>query len=136
TAQQAVEELGLLAPIQFTEDSNRCYTVHRWTAGALAHRSAAESLRQVHHRAARYWRWRVSTVPQSRQQVIEDLLEARYHHHQAGEIDEAVKVSWRMCSQLDTWGAWDREKHLCQEVLPWIPERSPNAAAFIHLLGI
>jgi tetratricopeptide (TPR) repeat protein len=41
-----------------------------------------------------------------------------------------------MCSQLDTWGAWDRERHLCKEVLTWIPERSQKAAAFVHQLGI
>jgi tetratricopeptide (TPR) repeat protein len=41
-----------------------------------------------------------------------------------------------MCSQLDTWGAWDRERHLCQEVLTWIPKRSQKAAAFVHQLGI
>jgi tetratricopeptide (TPR) repeat protein len=135
-AREALEELGLLAPVQLTEDSDLHYTVHRWTADALARRSSSEALRQAHHRAARYWLWRVGTLPQSRQQNIEELLEARYHHHQAGEIDEAVEVTETMCSQLDTWGAWDREKHLCREVLTWIPERSAKAAPFLHQLGI
>src|SRR5262249_916636 len=85
---------------------------------------------------AHYWHWRVGTLSPSRQQDIEELLEARYHHHQAGEIDEAVEVTERMCSQLDTWGAWGREKHLCREVLTWIPEHSQKAAAFVHQLGI
>jgi len=135
-AREALEELGLLAPVQLVEDSDRSYTVHRWTAGALARRSSPQDLRLAHHRAARYWRWRVNTVSQSRQQDIEELLEARYHHHQAGEIDEAIEVTEEMCSQLDTWGAWDREKHLCQEVLTWIPERSAEAVAFLRQLGV
>src|SRR5262249_9195397 len=123
-AREALEDLGLLAPVQLTEDSDLYYTVHRWTASALARRSTVEALRQAHHRAARYWRWRVVTLSQSQQQDIEELLEARYHHHQAGEIDEAVTVTEGMCNQLHTWGTWDREKHLCQEVLTWIPQRS------------
>src|SRR5262249_30585867 len=124
---EALEELGLLAPVQLTEDSDWSYTGHRWTAGALVRWHTPETLRQVHHRAAHYWHWRVGTLSPSRQQDIEELLEARYHHHQAGEIDEAVEVTERMCSQLDTWGAWGREKHLCREVLTWIPEHSQKA---------
>jgi len=37
---------------------------------------------------------------------------------------------------LDTWGAWRREEQLCHETLTWVPERSTQAAAFLHLLGI
>jgi tetratricopeptide (TPR) repeat protein len=135
TAREALEDLGLLAPVQLSEESGCQYTVHRWTAGALARRSSAEALRRAHQRAARYWRWRVDTGPQTRQQGIEELLEARYHYHQAGEIDKAVEITMEVCSQLDIWGAWDREKHLCQEVLTWVPERSSQAAGFLHRLG-
>jgi hypothetical protein len=52
-------------------------------------------------RAARYWRWRVKTQPQSRQQDVEELLEARHHHRSAGETDDAVEVTEHVCSQLD-----------------------------------
>jgi hypothetical protein len=53
-ARAALAELGLLAPVQLTEDSDLYYTVHRWTAGALARRSNVEALHQAHHRVARY----------------------------------------------------------------------------------
>src|SRR5262249_61336406 len=93
-------------------------------------------LRQAHRRAARYWRWRVEAVPQSRVQDIEELLEARYHHHQAGEIDEAVKATESVCTHPDTWGSWRREEQLCRETLTWVPERSTQATAFLGQLGI
>ena len=131
-----LQSLTLLSPVQLTDDDLLRHTVHRWTATALARRTAHDILRQAHHCAARYWRWRVATVPQSRTQDIEELLEARYHHHQAGEIDEAVAVTAEVCTQLDTWGAWRREEQLCRETLTWVPERSTQAAAFLHQLGI
>src|SRR5262249_53110586 len=62
TARQALEELGLLAPAQFTEDGGQYYSVHRWTAGALVRRSSLDDLHLAHHRAARYWHWRVDTL--------------------------------------------------------------------------
>jgi tetratricopeptide (TPR) repeat protein len=131
-----LQNLTLLSPIQLTDDNPLSHTVHRWTATALARRTAPDTLRQAYHRAARYWRWRVATVPQSRAQDIEKLLEARYHHHQAEEIDEAVAVTADVCTQLDTWGAWRREEQLCRETLTWAPERSTQATAFLHQLGI
>jgi tetratricopeptide (TPR) repeat protein len=102
----------------------------------LARRSPADRVREAHRRAAAFWRWRVREVPQSREQDVEQLLEARYHHREAGETDEAVEVTEVVCSQLDTWGAYRREEQLCREVLTWVPERSRNAAAFLHQLGI
>jgi hypothetical protein len=75
-------------------------------------------------------------MPQSRMQDVEDLLEARYHHHQAGEIDAAVEATANVCAQLHTWGAWRREEQLCRETLTWVPEQSTQAAAFLHQVGI
>jgi hypothetical protein len=100
-----LQDLTLLSPVQLTDDDLLRHAVHRWTAAALAHRTASDILRQAHHRAARYWHWRVATVPQSRTQDLEELLEARYHHHQAEEIDAAVDATESVCVQLDTWGA-------------------------------
>jgi tetratricopeptide (TPR) repeat protein len=131
-----LQNLTLRSPIQLTDDNPLRHTVHRWTATALARRTAPDTLRQAHHRAARYWRWRVATVPQSRAQDIEELLEARYHHHQAEEIDAAVAVTADVCNQLNIWGAWRREEQLCRETLTWVPERSSQAAVFLHALGI
>ncbi len=129
-----LEDLSLLSPFQLTDDEAPRHTVHRWTAGALARRFP-QTLTEAHHRAARYWDWRVSNQPQSRQQDVEDMLEARYHYYQAGEIEQAVKFTGYACLQLDTWGAWGREEHLCRDVLTWVPEKSATAAMFLHQLG-
>ncbi|MEA2602862.1 MAG: hypothetical protein QOF89_3854, partial [Acidobacteriota bacterium] len=128
-ALEVLFDLGLLAPM---EDF---YFVHRWTATALL-RQYSEKGQEAHHRAARYWRWRVDNVPQSREQDIEEYLQARHHHREAGEIDAAVKVTEWVCSQLRTWGANRREEQLCREVLSWVPEKSPAAATFTHGLGM
>ena len=117
-------------------DDGQLYQVHRWTATALEEEADPEALAEAHHRAARYWRWREDRIPQSRQDDIDQLLEARFHHHAAGEIDEAVEVTEWICLQLDTWGAYGREEQLCREVLTWVPERSQKAAAFQHQLGM
>lgn len=134
-ALELLQDLTLLSPVQLTDDDLLGHAVHRWTAVALTRRTAPDVLRQAHHRAARYRRWRVATVPQSREQAIEDLLEARYHHDQAGEIDAAVWATGHVCTQLDTWGAWRREEQLCRETLTWVPERSLQAGASLHQLG-
>jgi hypothetical protein len=73
--------------------------VHRCTAAALARHTGPDTLRQAHHRAARYWHWRVATVSQSRTQDLEEILEACYHHRQAGEIDTAVSAA----AQCQVW---------------------------------
>jgi tetratricopeptide (TPR) repeat protein len=133
-ARDRLLELGLLAPTG--SDEERRFSVHRWTATALAQRTNEKTSQQSHQRAARFWRWREDYVPQSREQDIEQLIEARYHHHVAGDIDEAVHVTESVCLQLDTWGAYRREQQLCHEVLTWVPERSRHAAAFSHQLGV
>jgi tetratricopeptide (TPR) repeat protein len=84
--------------------------------------------------AASYWRWHGKL--QRSPGRVEDLLEARYHHDAAGELDEAVAVTEAICSYLDAWGAWDWEQALLLETLAWLPERSANAADFHHQLGL
>ena len=66
--------------------------MHRWTAGAIA-ALHPDATREAHRRAAAFWHWRVDTIPQSREQDIEQLLEARYHHHAAGDTDEALAAT-------------------------------------------
>jgi len=128
--------LGLLAPVAWsgTPEDTR-FAIHRWTAGAVLRRSPDDAVRESHRRAARHWRWRVQRVPQSRQDDIAQLFEARHHHREARDVDAAVEVTEVICRQLDTWGAWRREEQLCREVLTWLPERSGKAAAFLHQLG-
>lgn len=134
-ARAVLEELGLLAPVELAEGGRR-FAVHRWTASRLAERAASEELEDTHRRAARYWRWHYAKAPQSREQDMLDLLEARHHHHQAGELAEATLVTEWVCSQLETWGAYRREEQLIHELLGWLPERSEKAAASYHHLGI
>ena len=133
-AKAALLDLGLLAPVTGLEQPS--YLVHRWTAYALSRQEPAERLADVHHRAARYWRWRVRRWAQSQEEALEQLLEARHHHHAAGELDEALQATEWVCEQLHTWGAYSRSSRLCREALTWIPDHSWWAEAFTYQLGI
>jgi tetratricopeptide (TPR) repeat protein len=132
-AKAVLLDLGLLAPVSGPEDPS--YLVHRWTAQALASQEPAEALADTHRRAARYWRWRIRYRLQSQQDDLEQLLEARSHHHAAGELDEALAVTERACNQLYTWGAYSWAGRLCRETLAWVPDHSHWAAVFTHQLG-
>jgi tetratricopeptide (TPR) repeat protein len=131
-----LEELGLLAPAGWSDAGTDFFFVHRWTASAVLARAGVEEKAQAHHRAARFWRWRVKRVPQSRAEDMEQLLEARHHHYEAGEIDEAVEVTEWVCLQFDTWGAYRREEQLCRETITWLSEGSAKFAVFAHGLGL
>jgi tetratricopeptide (TPR) repeat protein len=131
-----LESLSLLSPVQFTDDDTPRHLVHRWTARALVEQASADAFADAHRRAAAYWRWRSDTLPQSRQQDIEDLLEARHHYHSAGELDETNVVHQQVCTQLHTWGAWQREERLIHEMLSWLPEGSAKAAENFRELGV
>jgi uncharacterized protein HemY len=48
----------------------------------------------------------------------------------------AVEATEWACSQLQIWGAWEREERLLRETLTWVSQRSRKAAAFLHQLGI
>lgn len=130
-AWEALAGLGLLAPVEETGAKPR-WLVHRWTATRLAERPATKNLAEAHRRAALYWRWRVRKISHA----LEDDLEARYHHHRAGDLAEAVRVTEWVCLQLETWGAYRREEQLIHELLSWLPVGSDKAAAFLHHLGI
>ncbi|MGA6220906.1 KGGVGR-motif variant AAA ATPase, partial [Streptomyces umbrinus] len=133
-------ELGLVSPAPAPQDEPGTLpnglVVHPWTAGALHHRTHPEVLAGAHNRAAAYWRWRVDVWPQDRASDITQLIEARYHHHQVGDIDQADIVTRHVCSQLHTWGAWNWEQRLLEETLTWVPARSRPAAVYIRQLGL
>lgn len=129
-----LERLGLLSRIPAGEATT--YQVHRWTASALEKEIEPEILQDAHRRAANFWRWRVNRIPQNRQAVVDQLLEARHHLHMADDVDQAIQVTVAICSQLDTWGAYGREEQLCRQMLQWVAEGSRQAAAFLHQLGI
>ena len=126
----AARAASLLAPVP-RGDQAPLHFVHRWTAGAIAqlHPGAAK---EAHQRAAAFWHWRINTIPQSRQDDIDQLLEARYHHHAAGQTDQAVAATHQAVAQLQTWGQYGRAAELCRETLTWLTPGSPKAAAFRH----
>ena len=130
----AARPAGLLVPVKAGDEPVRHF-VHRWTAGAIAalHPDAAK---QAHQRAAAFWRWRVTTIPQSRQDDIDQLLEARYHHHAAGQADQAMAAHMAAVNQLETWGQYGRATELCRETLTWLTPGSWEAAATEGTLGI
>ena len=123
----AARAAGLLTPVPHG-DQDPAHFVHRWTAGAIAalHPGAT---RQAHRRAAAFWRWRVDTIPQSPEQYVEQLLEARYHHHAAGDTDQALAAHKIAMNRLQTWGQYGRAAELCRETLTWLTPGSLNAAA-------
>ena len=129
----AARAAGLLVPVP-RGDQDPAHFVHRWTAGAIA-ALHPDATREAHRRAAAFWRWRVDTLPQSREQDVEQLLEARYHHHAAGDTDQALAAHHTAVSQLITWGQYGRAAELCRETLTWLTPRSRNAAATEHMLG-
>ena len=114
------------------------YFVHRWTATELAGRAAAgdpAQLTRAHRQAAAYWRWRVKVWPQDKAADVHDLLEARHHLLQAGDIEEAAQINESICLQLETWGAWDQETALIHEMISQLPENSRRRATSIGQLG-
>jgi tetratricopeptide (TPR) repeat protein len=66
---------------------------------------------------------------------LHDLLEARHHLLQAGDTEDAGQVTELICSQLQTWGAWDQETSLIHDTLTRLPQGSPRRATWIHQLG-
>jgi tetratricopeptide (TPR) repeat protein len=129
----AARNAGLLIPVPAQDDDPRHF-VHRWTAAAIAvlHPDAT---RQAHQRAAAFWRWRVRAIPQSREQEVEQLLEAGYHHHAAGQADKALEAHAEAMTQLQTWGQYGRAAELCRETLTWLTQDSREAAMFQGMLG-
>ncbi|MEY9842381.1 TIR domain-containing protein, partial [Streptacidiphilus sp. EB103A] len=131
---------GLVTPAPAPQDEAGSaptgLVVHRWTADALTRRTDSEALIAAHRRAAAYWMWRVGVWPQDRAADITQLLEARSHYFEAGDIDQADACSQTVCSQLHTWGAWDWEQRLVEETLAWHPDHSHPRSAWLHQLGI
>ena len=130
----AARAAGLLVPLA-RGDQVTLHFVHRWTAGAIAalHPDAAA---EAHRRAAAFWHWRVDTIPQSPQDDIDQLLEARYHHHAAGQADQAMAAHVEAVNQLQTWGQYGRAAELCRETLTWLAPDSQEAAAIAGTLGL
>ena len=130
----AARAAGLLTPVA-RGDEPVLHFVHRWTAGAIA-ALHPDATREAHRRAAAFWRWRVGTLPQSREDYMDQLLEARYHHHAAGQDDQAMAAHYEAVNQLQNWGQYGRAAELCRETLTWLTPDSPDAAVTAGTLGI
>jgi tetratricopeptide (TPR) repeat protein len=128
----AARAAGLLTPVPRGREV--FHFVHRWTAAAIA-KLHPDATAQAHQQAAAFWHWRVDTIPQSREQDTEQLLEARYHHHAAGQTDQAVTASEQAVGQMETLGEYGRAMEICREALTWLPPDSFNSAVFQQWLG-
>ena len=129
----AARTAGLLIPV-LREDTPPLHFVHRWTAAAIT-QLHPQATTEAHRRAAAFWHWRIDTLPQSREQDIEQLLEARCHHHAADQTEQAIQATETAVLQLQTWGQYGRATSLCRQTLTWLQRDNPKTAAFQHELG-
>ncbi|MEO3807594.1 tetratricopeptide repeat protein [Sphaerisporangium sp. B11E5] len=136
-AVEVLAGLGLVVP-GVDEEGVGVFVVHRWTAEALARPEVTpgEVVVAAHAAAARYWRFRVQTRPQTAQQDVQDMVEARYHHHRAGDLRAAAGATDWVCERLRTWGAWSWEQQLYVETVSWFADGSREQAAGFHQLGL
>jgi tetratricopeptide (TPR) repeat protein len=113
--------------------------VQRWSAEGIVRRwerlGRTDEVTAAHRRAAEYWHWRVEVWSQDRAAVVHDLLEARFHHLEAGEIEEAERVTELACSRLHDSGAWEQEEALVVDMLHRLGEH-PRRVTLLHQLGV
>ncbi|MFF0154529.1 tetratricopeptide repeat protein, partial [Micromonospora sp. NPDC005203] len=139
---ELVGQLATTSLIAIVDDER--VVMHRWTATELHRHWSTDHgphhrpglVTAAHHDAATYWRWRARTWPQDRFDGIHDLDEARHHLLATGDLETAGAITEVICSQLDGWGAWDREISLIHDTLGWLPENSPRRPAWYHQLGM
>ncbi|MFC0027997.1 tetratricopeptide repeat protein [Micromonospora chaiyaphumensis] len=137
-----VRQLATTSLIAVVDDDRM--VMHRWTATELhRHWNTAHGphhrpglVTAAHHAAATYWRWRVETWPQKPVDDLHDLNETRHHLLATNDLETAGTITEHICSQLDQWGAWDRETSLIHDTLRWLPKNSPRRPAWYHQLGI
>ena len=137
-ARDALLWIGLLSPVTSTDQADRDarYLVHRWTALALATRTDPGRLTEAHRRAGRYWRWRVEVWPQEQADDIQQLLLARRHHHEAGDLVTPSASVTPCATSCTPGGRWHWEQDLCVETLGWLPDRTIRPRGFLHQLGL
>ncbi|MBV9379353.1 MAG: tetratricopeptide repeat protein [Streptosporangiaceae bacterium] len=138
-ALRTLELLGLLSPASDPGEEPR-WIVHRWTASTLSRLASKRRMKRAHEAAARYWMWQPELAMSGQRsdtpdQVIADLLEARYHFHAAGNLKWAKGITDMVGQVLHTWGAWAWEQRLRKETLSWLPEGSEDAGRELHMLG-
>lgn len=117
-ALQILEETAVLSLDHDDAGGTPRYRIHPWVSQAL--REKYGPLTTSHAKAASYWEWRVSVVPQSRKEDVADLYEARYHHALSQNVEAATHISAVILNQLTTWGEWAQSEDLIAETLEWI----------------
>ncbi|MFI7594448.1 tetratricopeptide repeat protein [Micromonospora sp. NPDC049359] len=136
------QKLATTSLIAIVDDGR--IVMHRWTAAELHRHWNSDQgphhrpglVTAAHRAAATYWQWRVGRWPQDRLDDLHDLGESRHHLLAAGDLETAGTITEHICSQLDEWGAWDREASLIHDTLRWLPENSPRRPAWYQQLGI
>ena len=93
--------------------------VHRWTARAIADLAPELACGHARPPGSGSGGW---TIPQSREQDIEQLIEARAHLRAAGDTAAAVGLTEPIVRQLQTWGHYGRAAELCRQTLGWVGE--------------
>jgi hypothetical protein len=106
-----------------------------WQALLAAAGRRAE-LAVAHRRAAEYWQWRAAAWPQGRSADIDDLLTARQHLLDAGDLDQVATLTAGICAQLRAWGHLEQERDLIQETLAAMPSPSAGCARWLHELAV
>ncbi|MFY1615662.1 tetratricopeptide repeat protein [Micromonospora sp. WMMD736] len=137
-----VRRLATTSLIAIVDDGR--VVMHRWTATELHRHWNSDQgphyrpglVTVAHRAAATYWQWRVESWPQGRLDDLHDLGESRHHLLAAGDLETAGTITEHICSQLDEWGAWDREASLIHDTLRWLPGDSPRRPAWYQQLGI
>jgi tetratricopeptide (TPR) repeat protein len=115
----ALVEMSLLTEVRDSPQHDPHYLVHRWTARGLRYLVMngltglveMEDLTAAHRRAAAYYEWRADIWPDA----VADLLEARYHHQEAGEPQAAANVAVRVAAILFRRGAFSLIRRLAEE---------------------
>jgi len=95
----------------------------------------AAAIIAAHRRAANYWQWRVSALAAGWQSSVHDLLEARHHLIEAGDLRQAETITEDACSRLHAFGAFEQERALIGDTLARIPADSPHRAPWAYRLG-
>jgi len=111
--------MSLLTKADGYPDGDPRYVVHRWTArglwyliqAGLAGLVDATELTRAHSRAAAYYEWRAERYGDA----VADLLEARHHRREAGDLERAASLTLRAATILFRWGEFDQIQRLCAE---------------------
>lgn len=132
TACEILDRLGLLSPFEVSSDQDRRFLVHRFTAQAVEASSQPDERRGAHRSASRYWRWQMKERTGS--SFLEAGLEARFHHLHADELEIAVEITADIFTHLHRAGAYQRERQLCIQTLPWLEDLPDQEVRFFHQL--